>query len=284
MAWSIHNGLGVYRIGQGEPIFLMPGPHRFARPGLPMTDTLIDGLTGLDREVITFDPPGSGRSTRPARLGVQEMHDCTDEVLDATGMVGAVDAVGHSMSGLALLGYAIERSRRIKRLVLVGTGSGGHAYMTAPGALWNRSHPHFWRMALLGILHIVWPRLSPERWLNNVIQRESFVDVRYAHMSRITAGDWFRPREGRTDWHRIAKRLNYALRLGEIMAPTLIVCGRRDPQYPLACSEELARGMRNANLIVFDHSGHFPFVEEPARFWSAIDRFLSGGCACALET
>ena len=30
MAWSIHDGLGVYRFGHGEPIFLMPGPHRFA--------------------------------------------------------------------------------------------------------------------------------------------------------------------------------------------------------------------------------------------------------------
>jgi len=58
MAWSIHNGLGVYRFGQGEPIFLMPGPHRFARPGLPMTDAFIDALTALDREVITFDPAG----------------------------------------------------------------------------------------------------------------------------------------------------------------------------------------------------------------------------------
>ena len=70
--------------------------------------------------------------------------------------------LGHSMSGLALLAYAIERPRRIKRLVLVGTGSGGHAYMSAAGALWNRNHAHFWRMALLGMPHIVWPRLGPD--------------------------------------------------------------------------------------------------------------------------
>jgi proline iminopeptidase len=280
MVWSIHNGLAVYRFGRGEPIFVMPGPHRFARPGLPMTNALIDGLLALHREVITFDPPTSGRSTRRARLGMQEMHDCTDETLDVTGTVGAVDAVGHSMGGLALLAYAIERPRRIRRLVLIGTGSGGHAYMTAPSALWNRSHPHFWRLALLGMLHVIWPRLGPERWLNNFIHRESFVDPHLADVRTITPADWFRPREGRTDWHRIAKRLNYTPRLGQITSPTLLLCGRHDPQFPPGCSEELARGIRNAYLVVLERSGHFPFVEEPGPFWSEIRHFLAHG-VCA---
>ena len=75
MRIDIRNGLAIYRIGEGEPILLMPGPHRFARPGLPLTDALIDGLVGLDRQVVTFDPPGSGRSTRRARLGMEEMID-----------------------------------------------------------------------------------------------------------------------------------------------------------------------------------------------------------------
>jgi proline iminopeptidase len=281
MACSIHNGLAIHRFGEGEPIFLMPGPHRFARPGLPMTDSLIDGLARLHREVIIFDPPGSGRSTRRSHLGMKEMLDCTDEALHVAGAVGAMDAVGHSMSGLALLAYAIERPARIKRLILVGTGSGGQAYMGARGALWNRSHPHFWRLALLGTLHIIWPRLGPERWLNNFIHRESFVDPRLADVRTITAADWFRPRQGRTDWHRIAKSLNYGPRLGEIAAPTLLLCGRHDPQFPPACSEDLARGIPNTRLIVLEHSGHFPFEEEPGPFWSAVDHFLTLSAASA---
>jgi pimeloyl-ACP methyl ester carboxylesterase len=98
--WSMHSGLAVYRFGQGERILLMPGPHRFARPGLATTDALINHLTGMGRQIITFDPPGSGRSTRPAQLSMREMHDCADEALDVGGVVGGVDAVGHSMSGL----------------------------------------------------------------------------------------------------------------------------------------------------------------------------------------
>lgn len=79
--YAIEDGLAVYRIGAGEPILLMPGPHRFERPGLRSADALIDGLVGLGRQVITFDPPGSGRSTRRARLSLAEMYQCTDEAL-----------------------------------------------------------------------------------------------------------------------------------------------------------------------------------------------------------
>ena len=125
----------------------MPGPHRFQRVGTRSGDALVEGLVDVGRRVITFDPPGSGRSTRPARLSMSEMHDCADEALAAVGIDAPVDALGHSMGGLAALAYALERPGRVRRLVLVGTGSGGPAYMGARGALWNRSHPHFtgWR-------------------------------------------------------------------------------------------------------------------------------------------
>ena len=29
----VRDGLAVYRIGRGEPVLVMPGPHRFERPG-----------------------------------------------------------------------------------------------------------------------------------------------------------------------------------------------------------------------------------------------------------
>jgi pimeloyl-ACP methyl ester carboxylesterase len=273
----VHDGLAVYRFGSGPPVLFMPGPHRFQRPGDPSADALIAGLTELRREVVTFDPPGSGFSTRQADLGMYEMHECADEALEASGVSGPVVAVGHSMGGLAALAYALERPERVARLILVGTGTGGPAYYGAPGALWNRTHPAFWAMAGLGILHIVIPRLGPQKLMNNFIDRHSVHRPESAEplTERIELCDWLRPRSGRTDWHRIALKLDYSRRLGEIGVPTLILCGRHDPQFPPTASLELAAAIGGSRLAFFSGSGHYPFLEEPERFWRVVAAFLS---------
>lgn len=108
----------------------------------------------------------------------------------------------------------------------------------------------------------------------NFIQRHSFYDQSRAEPEKVSPRDWLRPKRGRTDWHRVARKLDYAPRLGEIEAPTLILCGRYDPQYPPACSEELAVGIPNARATYFEHSGHYPFIEEPEAFWGAVGDFL----------
>jgi proline iminopeptidase len=253
----------------------MPGPHRYQLPGDGSAAPLIDGLTGLGRQVISFDPFGSGHSGRTFRLGMEEMHACADEALSACGVSEPVDAFGHSMAGLVLLAYALERPGTLRRIVLVGTGTGGPAYMNAPGALWNRSHRGFRRLAALGILSMLLPRRGSEVVLRNYIKRHSYVDPRHFVSEPVHLLDWFRPKHGRSEWHRIAVKLNYSGRLGEITIPTIVLCGRYDPQYPLSCSLELAAGIRQARLEVFQRSGHYPFVEEAEAFWGAVGRFLA---------
>jgi pimeloyl-ACP methyl ester carboxylesterase len=73
----------------------------------------------------------------------------------------------------------------------------------------------------------------------------------------------------------VARKLDYSPRLGKIEAPALILCGRYDPQYPPACSQELAAGIPRSQLVFFEHSGHYPFLEEPQVFWQAVRGFLA---------
>jgi pimeloyl-ACP methyl ester carboxylesterase len=100
------------------------------------------------------------------------------------------------MAGLVLLAYALDHPHRLRRLVLIGTGSGGPAYMAAPGALWNRTHPGFRGLAVPGLLHMAWPRRATETMLNNYITRRSFADPRLASATRVLPGDWLRHRRG----------------------------------------------------------------------------------------
>jgi proline iminopeptidase len=273
--YRVHHGLAVYRFGSGRPVFFMPGPHRFQRPGLPIADAIIAGLMGLGRQVVTFDPPGSGHSTRKSTLGMDEMRNCTDEALHLCNVHLPVDAFGHSMGGLALLDYVLARPQAVRRLVLVGTGSGGPSYLSAPGALWNSSHPRFLTLAVLGVAQSVWRCRALESILNGFITRESFVDQGFAQPVHVAAADWFRRRRGRSDWHRIARRLDYSPRLAEVQAPTLILCGSHDPQFPPSASEQLHSGIAHSELAMFGRSGHYPFIEESDRFWATADAFLN---------
>jgi len=63
-------------------------------------------------------------------------------------------------------------------------------------------------------------------------------------------------------------------RLASIAAPTLVVHGRQDP-IPLASSEECARRMGDARLVVLEDCGHVPYVEQPAALFAAVNDFLA---------
>jgi hypothetical protein len=75
------DGLAIYCFGRGEPILFMPYPHAASVVGDPMPTAIIEGLEQANRQVVTFDPPGAGRSTRLARLDLAEMLDGAEEAL-----------------------------------------------------------------------------------------------------------------------------------------------------------------------------------------------------------
>ncbi len=63
-------------------------------------------------------------------------------------------------------------------------------------------------------------------------------------------------------------------RLPEISLPVLVTVGRHDWITPLAASEELAAGLPNSELVVFEHSGHSPQVEEGELYLETVRDFL----------
>jgi proline iminopeptidase len=70
---------------------------------------------------------------------------------------------------------------------------------------------------------------------------------------------------------------NYDIKhlLPSITAPTLVTVGRHDWITPVSCSETIAELIPNAELRVFEQSGHSPQVEE-AELWEATMREFLG--------
>ena len=160
-------------------------------------------------------------------------------------------------------------------LILIGTGSGGPAFTRASGSLANASHPAFPQMAMLGMPHMFWPRRAPYKMMLNFVQRQSFVDRCLAQPELLKLSDWWSLRQGRSDWQWIARNLDYAPRLKEIQVPTLLLCGRHDPPFPLSASQALSAAIPDSRLCIFEHSRHYPFIEEAQAFWQTVDHFLT---------
>ena len=117
--------------------------------------------------------------------------------------------------------------------------------------------------------------LAIHKRLDNLIELASFVDQSHVELWTIEPSDAKRSPPPRSAWLRAVRRVDYASRLGDVQAPTLLLVGRHDPQTPLACSQELVAGISNATLLIFEHSGHSPFIEDPVRFRQELASFLA---------
>lgn len=63
-------------------------------------------------------------------------------------------------------------------------------------------------------------------------------------------------------------------RLGEIHVPALVLCGRDDEATP-ALAKTIHRGIPGSELVIFEHSAHFPHIEETERYLHVLDQFLN---------
>ncbi|MCK5041823.1 MAG: alpha/beta fold hydrolase [Sphingomonadales bacterium] len=62
--------------------------------------------------------------------------------------------------------------------------------------------------------------------------------------------------------------------LPDIACETLIMCGEGDERTPLFLSEEMADLIPNSKLVVFEHCGHLPPLEQPAMVSKELQEFL----------
>jgi proline iminopeptidase len=275
---SVVDGLAVYTNGRGEPVLLFPYPHGHTTE--PMAQgPIAEILAGLGRTVVSFDVPGAYRSTREPVGDMDEMIRSADEALDRLGIQEPVDVVGHSMGGLVALAYAVERPERTRRLVLVTSLSGfpAAARWGFPGSAFRLHEPDYWRIVLWGIrLNAGRGNLALHKRLQNLMARAAYHDQALFRPVEIDADDDEQGVPIRTIWSKnMYSRLSYADRLADVQAPTLVLAGRHDPEAPLPCSEELVQGIPDASLVVFEQSGHAPFVEEASLFAQTVDAFLN---------
>lgn len=271
------DGLAIYREGDGDPVLLLPYPH--AHTVEPMAQgELAEILLDLGFSVISFDVPGAYRSTRKPDGTIEEMLECADQTLSALNITEPVPVVGHSMGGLCAVAFAVERPEKTERLVLIGAVAGFPcaAKHGLPFSAYGPFDVEYWQIIIWGTrIGNGRANLALHKKLQNIMESTLFHDVSFFEPLVVEKDDREKGVPIRMIWSKnMWRKLDYGDRLDEIEAETLVLVGRYDPEAPVECSRELDEGISRSDLVVFENSGHLPFIEEVNDFRKIVGDFL----------
>ena len=262
------NGTGLFYVesGDGLPCLVMHGglgfDHTYLHPWLdPLGDTL---------RLVYYDHRGNGRSGRPPvdTLTFPQFCDDADALREHLGYE-RVAVMGHSYGGFIALEYALRYPGRLSHLLLVDTAP---AFNNAEEVFANAQ------------------RKGTDEMMEVLRAPSPAEDAELMRMMRVMAPLYFHRYEGELADRIMADTICSASagmrgeallaeydvtpRLGEIRAPTLILVGRDDFICPPAQASIMHEGISGSELLVFEESGHFPWVEERDAFFAAVRDWL----------
>jgi proline iminopeptidase len=224
--------------------------------------------------VVIFDARGSGHSGMAQPFSHEQYVADVDALREWIGAERIVMA-GGSYGGFVSMEYAIAHPDRVQALVLRDTAASNAFEEAARRNALSSSRVELdmdlyermmsgrcrddadleagWRMIVPLYDHELTPEKVEARLRGTVYHHEAHNWAFARNMPRYDIRD----------------------RLPSITAPTLVTVGRDDWITPVAASEEIVRLIPNAELVVFEESGHSPQLEEPERFQRTVREFLA---------
>ncbi len=202
--------------------------------------------------VIALDLPGHGRSAPPGRNTIEGYRDVVLGLLDALNIERAI-IVGHSMGGAIAQTLALAHPERVAGLGLIGTG----ARLRVLPAILEGILNDFDTIAEQVVNY------SYATPLDASMRERALTEFRACPAS-VTHGDF-----------SACNAFDLMTRLGEIRAPTLVVCGKEDQMTPVKYAEFLAAHIPKAQLVVIEGAGHSVMLEQPFAVNRALSEFVS---------
>lgn len=203
--------------------------------------------------VYAPDLPGHGKSAGIGEQTVQGYADALIHWLDAIGVARAI-FVGHSMGGAIAQTIALEYPEYVLGLGLVATGS---QLGVNPDLMEKLSTPASAPAAIDLIVKWSYSKNADKKLLEQV--HKGYLNTRPA----VVYGDF-----------KACSLFDASARLGEIDAPTCVICGTEDKMTPIALSECLAERIPHAALTLIPGAGHMAILERPDAVVKALWDFL----------
>lgn len=227
---------------------------------LQLLQPFVDALDP-QRTVIRFDLPGIGGSPPP----IVPYHLWTSaplltDLLDQLGYQQA-DVLGISWGGGLAQQFALRYPSRVRRLVLVATGT---------GALMIPGHPRVLR-------HMLTPRRYRDPGYAASIAGEIYGGSLRADPSHASdlLGQAALPGPGKGYYYQLLAAAGWtSLPLLPLLSPpTLILAGDDDPLTPLANARIMHRLIPRSELHIY-HGGHLDLITHPKPMATIVEAFL----------
>jgi proline iminopeptidase len=277
------NGIRLRVDVQGEanrlPIYAHHGAPGLGTHGTPKKafEPLADAY-----RVVTFDARGSGESEAvPPYTHAQWVADL--DALRAHHGDETMILTGGSYGGYVALEYVLAHPERVSQLILRDTSASRRfAGMSRRNALARAAE-------FPDITEELLDKLFEGRVESDEAFREAYATIAPLYDASTTpekaaarvASATFRVDTHNQAFSRNIPNFDLTGRLHEIEVPTLIVVGRHDWITPVESSEELAAGIPNSELVIFENSGHSPQLEENEKFIAVVREFLARHGAAA---
>lgn len=237
----------------------------------------------LDNEIVHFEVLGRGKPLLFLHgwVGSWRYWMPAMQAASITYRTFALDLWGFGDTAKSPQHYALEkqielihffiREAGVKKIAIIGHGLGA-----AVGACFAMRNPgSVDRMIVIG--------LSPESGvINPNLQAATPLELAEWLLTRSVDGDTSRLEAPKTDGRAIQISLSDLNNLGldvviqKLKTPCLFVYGQNDPALPAPSFQETGAGLpEHFHQIVFDQSGHFPMLDEPAKFNRLLVDFLS---------
>jgi pimeloyl-ACP methyl ester carboxylesterase len=222
--------------------------------------------------VVALDLPGFGDSELPPwEITVESYGRLLVEFCDALEIDDCV-VVGNSLGGFIAAEAAIREPRRFEKLVLVSAAGISHARM--------RRQPAETSARMAAAMTPLVMKLQERSFLRPRLRNSIFLNIFHRPRSlrrELLWEQWVHGAAPPGFLPAVRGLVGYDFtdRLEEIQVPTLIVWGRNDRIVPPNDAFGWIKHLPEAELEVFDRTGHLPQLERPVRFNRLLEGFLS---------
>ncbi len=258
--------------GQGTPLVLLHGGPGTTHHGFHPCFSRAAGFA----RVIYYDQRGCGLSDFEPGAGysLDQAVDDLDRLRKTLGVDQWV-VLGHSYGGLLAQCYAMKYPENVKGLVLVcaSTGLHGQSMPSRQGEFLSQQERN--KMAeIRKVSGLTMAQLVYNNFLNGDWKRQCYYKPTREQIAQIASYEWVHDNNFNEVMSRFASEVDLTGSFAQCPLPTMIVEGTWDMSWNTDKPRQLAANHPNAQLVMFEESGHSPFEDEPVRFFGVLKDFM----------